>query len=62
MWALKRIYVTYLYGFASVHHTNENIQKMCMLHSNLSPFVTVPATPFPHVGGFIPGLVRSDIT
>ena len=33
-----------------------------LLHNNLSPFVTIPATPFLHIGGFIPGLVRSDIT
>ena len=33
-----------------------------LLHSNLSPLVTVPVTPFPHFGGLIPGLVSSDIT
>ena len=33
-----------------------------LLHNNLSPFVTVPVTPLPHLGGPIPGLVRSDKT
>ena len=33
-----------------------------LLHTNLSPFVTVPVTPFPHFGGLIPEPVRSDIT
>jgi len=33
-----------------------------VLHSNLSPFVTVPVTPLLHLGGPIPGLVRSDKT
>ena len=33
-----------------------------LLHSNLSPFVTILVTPFPHFGGLIPGPVRSDIT
>ena len=33
-----------------------------LLHSNLSPFVTVPVSPLPYIGGLISGLVRSDIT
>ena len=33
-----------------------------LLHSNLSPFVTVLVTPLLHLGGLIPGLVRSDMT
>ena len=33
-----------------------------LLHSNLSLFVTVPVTPLLHLGGPIPGLVRSDKT
>jgi len=33
-----------------------------LLHSNLSPFVTILVTPLPHFGGLIPGPVRSDTT
>jgi len=33
-----------------------------LLHSNLSPFVTVPVTLLLHLEGFIPGLVISDKT
>jgi len=33
-----------------------------LLHSNLSPFVTVPVTPLPHFRGLIPRPVRSDMT
>ena len=33
-----------------------------LLHSNLSPLVTVPIAPFPYIGGRIPGPVSSDIT
>ena len=33
-----------------------------VLHSNLSPFLTVLVTPLPHFGGLIPGPVRSDTT
>ena len=33
-----------------------------LLHSNLSPLVTVPIALFPYIGGRIPGPMSSDIT
>jgi len=33
-----------------------------LLHSNLSPCLTILVTPLPHFGGLIPGPVKSDTT
>lgn len=52
------------YTLCSMHNNFHigSISEEGVLHSDLSPYVTIPTTLLSHFGGLIPGLVVSDKT